>query len=333
MSRTISSPVIAEDAQNALQDAFMALRLSSPLPLQSLAGSQNIPRLEPEDPSMSRKRLSERTQPPKTAQSSSPIPERRSTLPELWADPNALYTMTCLEGQFVKVLGLNPSRLTIDDFERLYKAKFRELNDEIIGENLEFVDAMQAYERDYYEHQERMRRLKMQQQYQAELREHLQQHQQQSQEHYDPHYFVMHRPGTYIYSSSGSFDSLPVESHQKPPTLLHMDVEYGSARSQNQVHWSPTKLVASEPMHQESSSSRSSSWPSPVQHPPEGYSRPRGSSHVDYSRQVVGDPALVYYSTPAHSSSAGIILGEPRFHSYQILDPASSINSGHTAPQ
>lgn len=233
------------------------------------------------------------------------------------ADPNALYTMTCLEGQFVKVMGLNPSRLTINDFEQLYKAKFRELNEEIIRENLGFVEAMQVYERDYQDYQERMQRLRMQQ-----MQQHMEvaEHHRQSQDPFDSRYSGTPAQGTYIYSSSSPLEPLVVESNQKSDPFSRMAVEHPSVQLHGQTHWNPGNFVALETTQQEQPALRSSSWSSPIPYSPisaDRYSQSRGSSHTDNSRHIVGESALVYYSTPPQGSTTDL-------DSYKMVDPASS---------
>jgi hypothetical protein len=227
------------------------------------------------------------------------------------ADPNALYTMTCLEGQFVKVMGLNPARLTLNDFEQLYKAKFRELNEEILGDNLGFVEAMQAYERDRQEYEKHMRILKMQQRQHAEMHEHLQQNQHQ-QDRFDSQYSASMAgqiQGSYMYDSSSSLEPLaPGANVQTQGPHMRMDMEHPSTRSHSHLQWSPTQLPPTETTQDSPALTgpRSSSWASPVDYSPmstDRYSRPRGSSHPDFPRLAMTDSTQVYYSTPSHGSS------------------------------
>ena len=222
--------------------------------------------------------------------------------------------MTCLEGQFVKVMGLNPARLTINDFEQLYRAKFRELNEEILGDNLGFVEAMQAYERDRQEYEKHMRILKMQQRQHAEMHEHLQQNQHQ-QDRFDQQYSASMAgqiQGSYMYDSSSSLERLAPdlvnEDVQTQSSHLRMDMEHTSTQTHSRLQWSPTQLLPTDTAQDSPALTgpRSSSWASPVEYSPmstDSYSRPRGNSHADFPRLSMTDSTQVYYNTPSHGSS------------------------------
>jgi len=244
---------------------------------------------------------------------------RLTTLYATGADPNALYTMTCLEGQLVKVLGLNPARLTINDFEQLYRAKFRELNEEILGENLCFVEAMQNYERDRQEY-ERIRILRRQH---TEMQDHLQQ--QQRPELFDSPYSSPSKgpnQGPYVYDLPAPSDPSPGELLNKlTPIQGHrsrMDLEHPSIRSRGQSYWSPVKLPPLDTTQESSPSAgpRSPSQSSPVHFSPMGtdrYSRSRGNSHAESPRLIMTDATQVYYSTPSHGSSPTVSSAGSQF--------------------
>lgn len=75
--------------------------------------------------------------------------------------------MSLLHSQFVNELDRDPSQLTVQDYVKLFRQNFRDLNDEIEKEGLLFVEYVQEYELLEQQEEELKRRLRQEQEEQV----------------------------------------------------------------------------------------------------------------------------------------------------------------------
>jgi hypothetical protein len=70
--------------------------------------------------------------------------------------------MSLLHSQFVNELNMDPSQLTVEDYVKLFRQNFQELNDEIMRDGQQFVEDVQEYELSQQQ-EEQQRRLPQEQ--------------------------------------------------------------------------------------------------------------------------------------------------------------------------
>lgn len=237
--------------------------------------------------------------------------------------------MNCLDSQFKQMPELDTGQLTREDYECLLQANFRALNEEIVRENLKFVETIQLHER-----MQQMRQM----------------HGPQQQPLFDLQY-SMHRDGYYShlpvhYPSLDPYSNgLPHGIHSRHNSQGtnpngHSSIEAAplAPYSHARPYYFPLPTPEETPDDRHSSG-RSTPWSSPNrEHGTETpQTRPRGSSRAEYVVYFHSPDGACYpevFPTSAETSSSPPSRRIPYGYDYSVqrssLEESPRNGSPHT---